>query len=296
MAAAAPRWNASAQRWETDEAALPYQPPPPPRPGTVPLVAPPPLAEWSEPEPPQPPGPYRRRLPARTVAVAAVAALVVGGGVAAWLTWGTDDGDETPAAKRSTAATSPRYYASPESEEVSDPELSGAEDDVSGEEEAGPSGESPGLPDGFTTHEDPAGFTVAAPEDWKRSEKDVGVFYTAPDERSLLQIFVVTEEDMTPEEAVTQSSHNLRSGAEGYREIALGPVAGGPENPSGDAAELTYVYESEKAGGLRMGIERAFTAVDGKLYAVVVATPKADTGDQRDILDTALAHFAPEGY
>lgn len=296
MAAAAPRWNASAQRWETDEAALPYQPPPPPRPGTVPLVAPPPLAEWSEPEPPQPPGPYRRRLPARTVAVAAVAALVVGGGVAAWLTWGTDDGDETPAAKRSTAATSPRYYASPESEEVSDPELSGAEDDVSGEEEAGPSGESPGLPDGFTTHEDPAGYTLAVPEDWKRSEKKTGVFYTAPDKRSLLQVFVVTEEDLTPEEAVAHSSQDLSTRNKDYREIALGPVDGGPENPSGDAAELTYAYESEQTGGTREVIERAFTAVDGKQYAILVAGPEADATDQRTTLDTALAHFTPEGY
>ncbi|MEV0847966.1 hypothetical protein AB0J21_19180 [Streptomyces sp. NPDC049954] len=295
MAAGAPRWNATAQRWETDEAPLPYQPPPPPRPGTAPLVAPPPLAEWSEPEPPQAPGPYRRPA-GRTVAVAVAAALVVGGGVAAWLTWGTDDGDRTPAAaQRGKAATSPRYYASPETDEASDPELSGAEDDVPGEESS-PSGESPGLPDGFATHEDPAGFTVAAPEDWKRSEKDTGVFYTAPDERSLLQIFVVTEDDLTPEKAVTQSSRDLRSRTEGYREIALGPVDGGPENPAGDAAELTYAYESEKTGGTREVIERAFTAVDGKQYAVLAAGPKTDTDEQRDILDTALAHFVPDGY
>ncbi|MFE9252101.1 hypothetical protein [Streptomyces sp. NPDC007088] len=294
MAAGAPRWNARAQRWETEEAPLPYEPPPPPRPGTAPLVAPPPLAEWSRPEPPRAPGPYRRRPAGRTVAVVAATALVLGGGLAAWLTWGTGDGDEKPAAGPSKAATSPRYYASPETAGESDPELSGAGDDVPGEE-SGPSGESPGLPEGFATHEDPAGFTVAAPEDWERSEKETGVFYTAPDERSLLQIFEVMN-DLTPEKALAETSRDRRSQTEGYREIRRGPVTGGPENPSGDAAELSYAYENEQTGATRVVTERAFTGTDGKKHAILVAGPETSTTDQRDILDTALAHFAPEGY
>ncbi|NED80243.1 hypothetical protein G3I76_09120, partial [Streptomyces sp. SID11233] len=88
---------------------------------------------------------------------------------------------------------------------------------------------------------------------------------------------------------------DLRGRTEHYEQITLGPARSGPENPEGDAAELVYSYESDKVGGTRLGIERAFTATDGKRYAFLAAAPDTTEKAQREVLETALAHFEPPG-
>ncbi|EDY44778.2 hypothetical protein [Streptomyces sp. SPB074] len=213
--------------------------------------------------------------------------MVVAAG-AVVLTWsllgaGDDDGEAREPA---------RLSAPPEPAPREEGDLS-APDPATADPTDEPSGDASALPDGFVPADDPAGYTLAVPGDWTRSEKNGSVFYTSPDELSLLQVFEITEPGLSPEDAVTGASKDLRSRTEGYEEITLGPARGGPENPEGDAAELVYSYESAKAGGTRLGVERAFTATDGKRYALLAAAPDETEATQREVLEAALAHFEP---
>ena len=123
------------------------------------------------------------------------------------------------------------------------------------------------------------------PDGWERSERDTGVFYATKGDRNLLQIFVITEGDLTPYEAVRQSSKNLGSQQPGYEEVSLDRGAA-PEGASPavgeDTARLVYAYDSEKLGTRKQGVEYAFTAADGKKYALVAAGPLDDWAMTRE--------------
>jgi hypothetical protein len=136
---------------------------------------------------------------------------------------------------------------------------------------ASPSATESALPTGFREVTDPAGFSLAVPDGWKRSERDAGVFYATDGDRNLLQIFVVTEPELTPYEAVAQSSKNLGAQQPGYEEISLDRAAA-PDDASpavgDDAARLVYAYDSEKLGTRKQGVEYVFTADNGAKYAL----------------------------
>ncbi|WP_306330308.1 hypothetical protein [Streptomyces venezuelae] len=132
------------------------------------------------------------------------------------------------------------------------------------------------------------------PEGWNRTESDDGVFYNAPDGRSLLQVFVVTEPGLTPYEALRAASENGRATKPGYRELGLERITGEPGVPA-DTAELVYVYTRDD-GSRRKVVDRAFTAEDGNHYAVLAAGPEADWPKQRESLSVALRFFRPGAY
>jgi hypothetical protein len=216
----------------------------------------------------------------KVVAGAAAVGVGVGYGV---LRLAGEDGSH--GARTTTASASPST-ASPSTDGPAPSDTASASTSASATESA--------LPAGYRLVTDPAGFSLAVPDGWKRSERTAGVFYTTDDDRNLLQVFVVTESDYTPYEAVRTSSENLRR-QPGYEEVDL-EETGVPDGASPavgeDAARLVYAYDSEKLGERKQGIEYAFTADDGTKYAVVVAGPAADWPAQQDRIDTALAHFA----
>lgn len=144
---------------------------------------------------------------------------------------------------------------------------------------------------------DDAGFTLAVPEGWDRSESKQGVFYTSPDESSLIQIFTITEPDTTPLESLRVAADSLSTSLskDGYEQSSL-EATSAPEGASDvvtdDAAELVYSYDSEKLGARRKVVDFSFTAQDGTQYAVLVAGPESEWPGQRDRLATALSRFA----
>ncbi|MCF3964255.1 hypothetical protein [Streptomyces fuscigenes] len=301
-----PWWNAEAQRWEDGTPVAPYGPPPPPLPSLPPRLpggARVPGAPGEDTAvligPGAEGGPGRgarlgAALRARRGLPAAAAGVVLLGAIAAgsWLAFGTD-----APPPRAGAPASPHPSGRPAaSTAAGEPSDDLSEDpDPSGTDGASPSATAGGdLPDGIREVHDAKGFTTAVPEDWTRSEKGASVYYTSPDGASLLQIFTVTEKSLTPEGAARAASEGL-SEEPGYDEISLGRVPGGPENPAGDAAELVYSYDSAKTGGVRQGVERVFTAVDGAKYAVLVAAPQDQVPLQDTVLGAALSRFAPDG-
>ncbi|MFE5735122.1 serine/arginine repetitive matrix protein 2 [Streptomyces sp. NPDC056528] len=295
------RWNDETQSWETGAPA----PAPGPVGGGGPLLPlpPPPTAPEYGPEhtlthetrhgpryvpetggweyaPPPPPRPS-----ARTAVVAGVvAAVLAAGSVGGWLLWGGDDG-------RTPVAGPPASASDPVSDPTSDPAPEETTDQSSGT--ASPTSADGVPPPGYRAVEDLKSFTIAIPEDWNRTESGQGVFYNAPDGRSLLQVFVVTEAGLTPYEALRGTSRDGAANKPGYEEISLERVTGEPDAPA-DTVELVYAYDRD--GGRRKVVDRAFTAPDGNHYAILAAGPEEDWPKQREVLRVALEFFEPGPY
>ncbi|WP_404957298.1 serine/arginine repetitive matrix protein 2 [Streptomyces sp. 147326] len=311
------RWDAQAQRWVVDQAPPAGPPPgmppvPPPRPQGAPPAydplgpgapPPPPYGAPTAPQPPfgaepayLPPVPPPPGYPApsggpggrwRTPVTAgiAVASVVIGAGAVWFLARDTDD---RAGEKNETVASGTPSWSGGGPSGTASPTASGSPTAGPGPSLVpGPSasGTGPGA-GGHETRQDPSGFTIAVPAGWVREELKEGVFYRSADRTALIQIFRVSEPELSPLDAVKQASTYLRGGTRGYEEISVGPVQGG----SG-AAELVYQYDSEESRGVRRGVERVFFAGDGGKWAVLTAGPAAEWQVTQDHHAAALAAF-----
>ncbi|MEU8782908.1 hypothetical protein [Streptomyces sp. NPDC048637] len=218
------------------------------------------------------PGARRRTGLVAGVAVAVIAAAVGGG----YLLWGPDD---DPASARPPA----RSESSAPSRPATGPST-GAPDSPA------PAPTLTDLPDGYRLAHDKKGFTLAVPGSWTRSERKTGVFYTAPDDRGLVQIFEISDPEITPREALRQASQGL-AGNPGYEEISLEPL--GFPGPGIDANQLVYAYDSKRLGTRVKVVDCAFTAADGRQFAVLVLGPETDWPEQEWIQQLALRTFVP---
>lgn len=311
------RWNDETQSWETVGGGVPASGPSPspmpmpmPTPTPGPVVPPPPpppsyapeyvpeTGEWQYVTAPGPAGRPRAR---GAVAAGVAAAVLAAGSVGSWLLWGRGEDGNAPGAGGPAASVS-----APLESTSSDDPTDGSTDTETPYETDSPS-DSP-TPSGSATsspaddvppptykvQKDLKGFTIAVPEGWHRTESDKeGVFYNAPDGKSLLQVFVVTEPGMTPYEALRGASDDGEANKPGYVEIGLDRVTGEPDAPA-DSAELVYAYDRE--GGRRKVVDRAFTAADGNHYAILAAGPETDWPKQREVLRVALQFFRPGAY
>ncbi|MGW7326971.1 serine/arginine repetitive matrix protein 2, partial [Streptomyces sp. NPDC054845] len=148
----------------------------------------------------------------------------------------------------------------------------------------------PTADDAHETVRDPKGFTIAVPTGWAREESESGVFYRSPDRTSLLQVFRVSEAELSPLQAVQGASADLRARTSGYEEIRVGRVAG-----ADDAAELVYEYDSAESHGRRRGVEQVSRTQDGGKWAVLTAGPAAEWAVTRQHHAAALEAFRPGG-
>ncbi|WP_330298167.1 hypothetical protein [Streptomyces sp. NBC_00503] len=235
------------------------------------------------PGPPRPDGPRGRWL-TPTTAVVAVAALAIGA-AAVWFVE-RERGDE-PVPPGLTASSAPATGDASAAPAPTGTAASGPSPSASPTRSP-----SPGA-SGSTAHEtvrDAKGFTVAVPVGWVREEAASGVFYRSPDRASLVQIFQVSEADLSPLGAVQGASSYLRAQTSGYQEIRVGPAPG-----AADAGELVYEYDSAESHGRRRGIERVFFAQDGKKWAVLTAGPAPEWTLTQEHHAAALAAFRPAG-
>ncbi|WP_043265725.1 hypothetical protein [Streptomyces sp. CT34] len=248
------------------EAPFPPSPPSPPFP---------PASEV--PFPPFPPAPGAGRRTKALIAAAVVAVLAIGAG-GAYLLWGRTP-NRPPAAHPPTASV------------TSTPTAPATGGTAPGMPTVSPttSPTASGVPGGYHLVHDAKGFTLAVPDGWQRDERSTGVFYTSADSRNLLQIFQITEPNLTPQQALQQASQGL-AGNPGYRQLSLGPLSG-PPGPSG--AQLVYAYDSDRLGIRVQAVDTAFTVADGRQFAVLVLGPAADWPRQQETERMALRSFAP---
>ncbi|WP_328424393.1 hypothetical protein [Streptomyces sp. NBC_00443] len=288
------RWNKDTQSWERVGAGVHPAPPPPPdraptagAPGEWPAgepvggpLPPAPGNDWPQ-APPVPPGAPRGRRN-RTIA-AAVGAAVAVTALATWLAVDqAGDDDKAGGASSSTATTSRDGEAEPPTDISSDPAPT-SEDPFTA------ASGSPEVPDGFRAVDDPSGFSTVVPEDWARSEQKGGavVFYTSPDELSLLQIFEVVEPGYTPDDALDIAVDSL-AGQPGFTQISRGAV---PDETY--ASELVYEYDSKDLGERVKAVDRVFQTDDGRLYAMVVRGTTQDWPGTQETLEKVRAAFTP---
>ncbi|WP_353944271.1 hypothetical protein ABII15_23535 [Streptomyces sp. HUAS MG91] len=266
-------WNEENQRWEeAGSGPATMSSPPPPRPD----FAPPPTS-WPEPDlaGPAAPPPGRNRRFVLVIAGAAVLGAAVATTVV--LAGRGDDPGPDPKPTRATAAAS-----SPTPTTTLAPGPTPSPSDA--------------LPSGYREVADAAGFTLAVPDDWSRTESEQGVFYTSSDQASLIQVFTIEEPDSTPLASLRTASKTLSSTNPGYEEVSLERTSapdGASDAVTDDAAELVYAYDSEKLAARRKVVDFSFTARDGTQYAVLVAGPDDDWPAQRDRLATVLSRFGP---
>ncbi|MFB6436629.1 hypothetical protein ACFCVY_07585 [Streptomyces sp. NPDC056411] len=301
-----PRWNNETQRWEDGTPPpAPYTGPMPPRPtfapsaggtptggpsaggtpaGTVPSPATElrfaPDSRYAPLPADEPAAGFRHRTALVAGVAVAVIAAAAGGGYLLWGHPGDAPAVARPAARtKATASDHTTTTASPTGASSGATAGTGTPTPLSTE-----------LPDGYRLVHDEKGFTLAVPSTWKRSERRTGVFYTAPDDRGLLQIFEVSEPDTTPYEALETASRGL-SGNPGYQEISLEPL--GYPGPGTDATQLVYAYDSERLHERVKVVDCAFTVADGRQFAVLVLGPEADWPEQEGTQQNVLRSFVP---
>ncbi|MFF4697414.1 hypothetical protein [Streptomyces chattanoogensis] len=307
----AARWNRETQRWEDGTpppaaytgplpprphfrpsvgtapgAPVPAQdtgPGPAPRPGREPAAPagrePVPPAGPDEgillvPGPPDAvPGPARRTMALAAGTAVAVIAAGLGGG---YLLWRDHDADPAAAPARTSAKPTPSTPSTGPSASTAPPVSSGP-------------------PEGYRTVHDEEGFTLAVPSGWQREKRKNGVFYLSPDGRGLLQVFQNTDSSGTPREALENTSDELSHSARnpGYEQIGLGPLPGPAPDSASDAYQLVYAYDSEDVGDRVKVVDCAFTASDGRQFAVLVRGTEAEWPQQEQTQRIALRSFAP---
>ncbi|MDV5147873.1 hypothetical protein R1T08_27815 [Streptomyces sp. SBC-4] len=276
-------------------------PPPPPPPSYAPEYVPeyvPETGEWQYRTTPGPAGRPRARV---AVAAGVAVAVLAAGSVGTWLLWGKGEDGNSAGAGGPAASVSDLLESTSSDSPTDSPTNDGSPSDTdspsdsptpSGSATTAPTDDVP--PPTYSVQKDLKGFTIAVPDGWNRTESaQEGVFYNAPDGKSLLQVFVITEPGMTPYEALRGASDDGKANKPGYVEIGLDRVTGEPDAPA-DSAELVYAYDRE--GGRRKVVDRAFTAADGNHYAILSAGPETDWPKQREVLRVALEFFRPGAY
>ncbi|MFJ7270250.1 serine/arginine repetitive matrix protein 2 [Streptomyces sp. NPDC099050] len=237
--------------------------------------------------PPSQPARAAGRWLTPTTAAVAVAALALGA-AGVWFV-ARDTGERPPQAGPAASSVAPgdEATAEPSATDTGSPSPTATATATStGSPTPGPTGSDPA----HETVRDAKGFTIAVPAGWLREEAAAGVFYRSPDRAALIQVFQVSEPELTPLAAVRGASAYLRAQTTGYREISVGPA---PDAPG--AGELVYEYDNAESHGRRRGVERVFVAEDGKKWAVLTAGPAPDWTLTQTHHRAALTAFRPTG-
>ncbi|MGW7688034.1 serine/arginine repetitive matrix protein 2 [Streptomyces asiaticus] len=147
-------------------------------------------------------------------------------------------------------------------------------------------------PAGYSTQADPAGYHLAVPDGWRRTTEGPSVYYTSPDDSTVIQIFELHGPESTPYESA-QEAERIASTHRDYEQIALTRLGSAAMDP----VQLEYTYESKSDGHRRM-LDRRFAAPGGTMYAVLVNGPSGagDRAEEREVHQAAVDTFCPTAY
>lgn len=233
----------------------------------------------------------RRRVLVWTATL--TAAFVIGGGATAGALLLKKNHDTSDEAKNGQPAVSqspsprqaPPASASPSGSPAGSPSATPS---------TGPSSPPPGgatLPDGFVLKQDPAGFTVAVMDGWRRRQSGSQVYYEAPTGGSYLQIGVIKNTPMTSyENFITLEKKHLETPETRYERGQL--IKNTYQGRPGALWEFTHIPEPDEGSLQRHVIDQAFVAADGTEYAILAAD-RADLWDRdKDVVfSTAVNTF-----
>ncbi|MFD9222465.1 zinc ribbon domain-containing protein [Streptomyces sp. NPDC060064] len=220
------------------------------------------------------------------------AAFVIGGGATAGaLLLKNKDASDEAKNKQPAASQSPSPKQDPQAPASPSATPSGS---PSATPSTSPSTPPPGgatVPEGFVLKQDPAGFTVAVMDGWKRRQSGSQVFYEAPTGGSYVQIGIIKNTPTTSyENFLTLEKKHLETPETQYGRTQL--IQNTYQGRPGALWEFTHIPEPDEGSLKRHVIDQAFVAADGTEYAVLAAG-RADLWDPaKDVVfSTALNTF-----
>ena len=204
-----------------------------------------------------------------------VAVLLIGGLVALALANRDDGGQDTGAQPQQTPATS-AAETTPEQTEQTTPEETTEE-------------EQDGAPAGFTTYEDPSGFSVAVPEGWEATQSSAtAVDITEPGGSRFLRIDQTDSPKDDPEEDWKEQEKSVKERLPGYKKIDIDTV----DYNGWPAADWEFTFGED---GTTHVLNRGFVPNENKGYAIYMSAPEEQWGDSQSIFQTAADTFQPAG-
>ncbi|WP_206743462.1 hypothetical protein [Kitasatospora sp. MBT63] len=133
--------------------------------------------------------------------------------------------------------------------------------------------------------DDPAGFRLAVPDGWVRSEHGGQIDYSPDDGTHVLRIGVTPAAPKSPEAHFLELEQSV-SGQADYTRISLAA------NVYQDREGALWEFTSTDPGlGPRHTADQAFIAPDGTEYAVLVASPPEDWSTVQQQFETVLSTF-----
>ncbi|MGH8895324.1 MAG: hypothetical protein ACRDWY_18755, partial [Actinomycetes bacterium] len=211
----------------------------------------------------------RRRSPGLVAAAMVVALLLIGGLVAlALLTGGDEDPDgkagrkDTPSAPTTTATTPPPSSTA---------ETTPADD---------------GAPAGFTTYEDPSGFSVAVPEGWQAEQVSAtAVDIKEPGTSRFLRIDQTDDPEDDPKKDWEEQEKSVEDELPDYERIAIEEV----DYNGWPAADWEFTFGDSPTHVLNRG----FVPSDERGYALYLSTPDEQWAESVGVFQTAAETFIP---
>ncbi|MEU0003139.1 protein kinase [Streptomyces sp. NPDC006314] len=201
---------------------------------------------------------------------------------------GAPGGTTTPAPRTGTSTSAPPTATTPR------PTSTGASPAPSAARPAGtgPAGaDSPTAPSGYRTARDPAGFSLAVPEDFVRSPQGGRVFYLSPWETFRLGIRVAAPQPGGPRAVMDRSAATGASSNPGYHDgrVTVTTHDGHP------AALWEFTWDGYSAGeGPRHTYDLCWEEA-GRMYDVWVSAPVGQVREAREYFDVAVDTFSVPG-
>ncbi|MFG2354623.1 serine/threonine-protein kinase [Streptomyces sp. NPDC048521] len=249
---------------------------------------------------PRPSAPAPARPSPRGVLVAALlVAALAGAGVsaAALLLHGDGDGGggtpggtaaTTPAPRTGTSTSAPPTATTPlPTPTGTSPAPSAARPAGTGQTGA----DSPTPPSGYRTARDPAGFSLAVPEDFTRSLQGERVFYLSPGQTFRLGVKVSDPQPGGPTGVMERSAAKGPTTNPGYHDGRVTPTT----HDGRPAALWEFTWDGFSAAeGPRHTYDLCWEEA-GRLYDVWVSAPVGQVREAREYFDVAVGTFSVPG-
>ncbi|KQV14420.1 MULTISPECIES: serine/threonine-protein kinase [unclassified Kitasatospora] len=267
--------------------------PPTPIPLPPAPVPAPPTPTPPAPSPPAPPGDGRRRRTLLVVGSAVLAALLTGGVVFAVVNSGSENPAQTttvvaptttPPSSQPPTTQAPTSQAPTSQPPTSQPPSSPPK--TSPPTSAAPT--APAAPAGFRWVDDPAGFRVAVPQNWTRTETGGQIDYSPDGGLHLLRFGIGPGATQSSEAHFLELEQTVAQQTD-YQRITLQTNV-----YQGSYGALWEFSWTDAKRGPRHAADQAFVATNGTEYAIYLASPEGDWTTTQQQFATVLNTFQPK--
>ncbi|GAA0413459.1 hypothetical protein Acor_10950 [Acrocarpospora corrugata] len=245
-----------------------------------------PYPDWNINPPP-------RRPVAVRAALVIVPVLLVVAGVGVWLgAQQADEGGAGPAGGASTSAAQIPSSAGPSEDPASGEPSDSAKPSESAKPSDPPkpsaSAEAGALPDGWKTHKDSSGFSLALPKGWKLDRRDgSNVFFRGPLEGAYLQIGFTSSPQKDAVKDWKEQESRTRGNWPGYQRVKIESV-----DYFDEAADWEFTWEP--GGSTGHILNRGFVTDKKHGYAILWKTRDKDWKKHFHYFETFAATFKPD--